>query len=53
MTNNHFEEWAEENGKLIDEIAKQNYVKDSPEYNLQQGLINAMRRYREAKGLKK
>jgi len=48
MNKNHLEEWMEENGRLIDEIAKQSYVVGSPEYDFQQGVISAMRRYRES-----
>ncbi len=44
-----FDEWAEDLCKLTDELALEKFNLDSPEYDLQQGLIKNAKRYRDSK----
>ena len=49
MTDNLWDEWAEEMCKLTDDLAKEVFCPNSPDYELQQSLIQGAKRYREAK----
>jgi len=44
-----FDDWAEDLCKMTDELAKKHFRVGTPEFHLQQGLIQNAKRYRASK----